>query len=163
MWHTHREWWRTEQVGSSALLTVVVTLLKGVQRFYSFVFRKMKRGEHREYFFELACDISIMHNLPIEKHPERQFDNLTFIDALPQSCRCHRTISVFLQYYSFQSKGMGAEMQKKGPTGEIIIVLVHQLLFLCWTFWRLLVHECSNSEQFGVECSQFVIFGIWFW
>ena len=91
----------------------------------------MKNGEYREYFFVISFDLLIMQNLPVEKHSEGRIDKISFIDALPQSYRCHRAISVFLQCYSFQSKGMGAEMQKKGYMGAISIVLVHQLLFLC--------------------------------
>ena len=118
-------------MGSFAPLTIAITPEEGVQRFHSFIFRRVKKREYREYFFVMSFDLLILHNLPVEKHPERRFDNLSFIDALPQSCRCHRAISVFLQCCSFQRNGMGAEIQQKGPTGVISIVLVHQLLFLC--------------------------------
>ena len=46
---THTEWRRAEQVGGFAPLTIAITPEEGVQRFHSFAFRKVKKGEYREY------------------------------------------------------------------------------------------------------------------
>ena len=54
----------------------------------------------------------------------------------------------------FSKQGNGCRnAEERTCGGKLSIVLVHQLLILCWTFRRLRVHECSNSEQCGVKCS----------